>query len=297
MSAKQEPDQWFEHELPDRDFIELAWFGEKDWPVLLLLHGLEGSYKSHYIQRILHHLRSENIAVCVAHFRSCGRKLNRLTSSYHSGISEDLTELLGFSWLKDAKEVYAAGFSLGGNVLLKWLGENPEQTKIKRAMAVSVPMKLDICANAINTGMSRVYQKHLIDLLKVKTRKKLALDLPGPPISLKIDLNRIENFWQFDDSITAPLHGFSSVQDYYQKASSYPWLKHITVPTLILQALDDPFLDPDVLPDQNSMSETVHLEVSEVGGHIGFIESLNWRQSCFLSRRLRSFFFEESLSS
>ena len=292
VTTSREPDAWLEYELPDQDFIELAWFGERSWPVLILLHGLEGSYRSHYVQRLLYHFKEQKLAVCVAHFRSCGRKLNRFTSSYHSGISEDVTALLSHPWLLEAPEVYAAGFSLGGNVLLKWLGENPEQTKIKRAVAVSVPMKLDICADAINRGASKLYQKHLIDLLKVKTKKKLALDLPGPPIDLQQNLDRISNFWQFDNQVTAPLHGFIDVHDYYQRASSFPWLKFITTPTLVLQSIDDPFLDPKILPDQDELSEHVCLEVSERGGHIGFIESLSWRQRCFLSRRLCSFLFE-----
>jgi len=185
----------------------------------------------------------------------------------------------------------ALGFSLGGNVLLKWLGENPKQSFFRSAMAVSVPLKLDECASAIDSGFSKLYQKHLIRSLVKKTACKLNGNFPGPLLEASTLAEDLSNFWQFDEKVTAPLHGFRSAKDYYELSSSYHFLPRIETPTLVLQAIDDPFLNADMIPDKSHLGSGVTVEVSEKGGHVGFMESINDRtQSCFLAKKVMHYF-------
>lgn len=291
MPVKHQPDRWQSIELSNDDFMEVAWFGRKSQSLLLMLHGLEGSYKSHYIQRVLTLALRNHWQVAVLHFRSCGPRINARMESYHSGVSHDLQEALPQIINSETIAVGALGFSLGGNVLLKWLGENPEQQLIQKAMTVSVPLRLDICASSIDRGFSKLYQKHLIDQLKRKTHHKMSRQLPGPQLSFKQPLKTIKNFWQFDDAVTAPLHGFESATDYYNKASSFYFLPKIKTPTLVLQSLDDPFMSPDVIPTKEQLGTGVTLEVSRSGGHVGFIDHWQFRQrSCFLAEKVARYF-------
>ena len=289
VSVSQQPKNWSEIALPDGDFMEIAWFGPDNGPLLLILHGLEGSYRSHYIQRVIKPFITAGWRIAVAHFRGCGRKINARSRSYHSGSSDDLTAAI--EHLQQSRQLPTSilGFSLGGNVLLKWLGENPDQQVVKRAMAVSVPFKLDVCATSIGRGFSRTYQKHLIGILKKKTRQKLLLQLPGHQID-EPDWRSINNFWQFDHLVTAPLNGFNGVNDYYQQASSYQFLPMIKTPTLILQALDDPFMSPEVLPEEAQLGPGITLELSQFGGHVGFFDQLPpHKQPCFLGQKAFAF--------
>ncbi|NVJ49881.1 MAG: hydrolase [Gammaproteobacteria bacterium] len=288
--VRYHPQHWQELVLSDGDFVELAWFGAPADKVLLLLHGLEGSYQSHYAQRLIHCYTQSGWQVVVAHFRSCGRRLNRSARSYHSGSSDDLAEVITHLPSQASQSLYAIGFSLGGNVLLKWLGENPKQTMLSRAMAVSVPLRLDVCASAIDNGFSRFYQQHLIGLLKKKMHAKRKLGLLPMSEQSLAKLAAVKNFWQFDQQVTAPLNGFASADDYYQRASSISFLTHIATPTLILQALDDPFMNHNVLPAEDELSPNVQLELSKTGGHVGFVESYRLYQRCFLARRSLAFF-------
>ena len=289
VPVSQQPTSWSELALPDGDFMEIAWFGSDNGPVLMILHGLEGSYRSHYVQRVIKPFLAAGWRIAVTHFRGCGRKINARSRSYHSGSSDDLTAAIGYLQQLGQPPTAILGFSLGGNVLLKWLGENPQQQVIKRAMAVSVPFKLDICATSIGRGFSRTYQKHLIDLLKKKTRKKLSLGLPGPQI-VEPDWRTINNFWKFDHLVTAPLNGFNGVDDYYQQASSYQYLPMIKTPTLILHALDDPFMSADVLPEEAHLGPDVTLELSKFGGHVGFFDQLPPRKKpCYLGQKAYAF--------
>ncbi|WP_144392985.1 hydrolase [Pleionea sediminis] len=297
ISTRYQPNRWQVIDLPDDDFLEFAWFGKEDSPTLVISHGLEGSYQSHYIQRLIAKFLKHQWCVVVAHFRSCGRNLNRSMSTYHSGSSDELGFAIKVIKNQTQHPVYAVGFSLGGNVLLKWLGENPEQTDIKKAMAVSVPFKLSTCATAISQGMSRIYQKHLIDSLKLKMQQKLSENLPGPQLSSSVDLSAIKNFWQFDHYVTAPLSGFESADDYYQKASSYQFISKIQTPTLLLQSLDDPFMTEEVIPEREQLGPGLILELSRYGGHVGFLDHLNvFSKDCFLARRVFDYFSFDSRS-
>jgi len=268
--------------LSDGDELQLDFYGAENNRVCLLLHGLEGSANSPYIRKLVHLLTGHGKTVVVVHFRGCGQRDNLKARSYHSGVSDDLGEAIDYLESIHKSVEVAAGFSLGGNVLLKYLGERADKSSISKAMAVSVPLRLDICADAIDSGFSKLYQWHLLRSLKRKTRRKLK-QFPGCLKLSKKELLNIKNFWQFDDRVTAPLNGFAGAKDYYQKVSSRQFLKHITTPTLILQAKDDPFMTPEVLPKASELSPDVVLEVSEHGGHVGFVgdeklgDYLSWR--------------------
>lgn len=259
---------WDRVELDDGDFIDLAWSGPADGRIVLFLHGLEGSLKSHYAGGMMRQLIRQGFRVCFLHFRGCSGEPNRLTSSYHSGKTDDPARILEHIQSSEGRQAYAAvGISLGGNVLLKWLGEQGDQCSLKKAVAVSVPFELEHAARRLTRGLSRVYQWHLISRLQDKYRKKFS-QVASP---LDCDVSKLDTFHQFDDRVTAPLHGFSGVQDYYSRSSSRQFIPKIRVPTLILHARQDPFMFPDSVPSADELPDNVWLEMPEHGGHVGFI--------------------------
>jgi predicted alpha/beta-fold hydrolase len=187
-------------------------------------------------------------------------------------------------------DIAVIGYSLGGNVLLKWLGEQRHRAPIRAAAAVSVPFMLADSATRMAHGFSRVYQWELVQRLKRSVenkRRRLAL-------SSKIDdLSRIATFREFDEHVTAPLHGFAGADDYYARASSRPFLKHIDIPTLIVHSRDDPFMSPQTAPLPNEVSAAVTLEIFQYGGHVGFVGGpWPWRADYWLERRIPAFFAE-----
>jgi hypothetical protein len=257
-------------ELPDKDFIDLAWVGrERKGPLVVMLHGLGGSIDSHYAQRMLYTIDQHGGRAVLMHFRGCSGEPNRQLRSYHSGDTADLGYLLQYLQAEEPRTpLIGLGVSLGGNVLLKWLGQQQEQAIFTAAMAICVPMDLTCAANRMQYGFSRLYQWYLVRELKrhIKTKCQ-ALQQPLPVAHL----DELSSFWAFDNEVTAPLHGFQDVNDYYARASSRPDLKHITVPTHILHALDDPFMTPDVTPTAEELSPAVSLELCQHGGHVGFV--------------------------
>ena len=258
-------------ELPDGDFLVLDWSRNPglDSPLVLILHGLEGSSNSNYIGRLVLQLSGQGYQCLVMHFRGCGGRPNRLQRTYHSGETRDLNMLFG--WLRRAwprRPLAVAGYSLGANVLLKWLGEQQQQAPIQAAIAVCPPMRLEICARRLEHGLSRLYQASLIHGLKRKALQKYRHR--NSPLDLK-RVARARTFYEFDDAVTAPLHGFAGVDDYYQQSSSRPYLKSIRTPLLIISARDDPFMTEAVLPGQDELAPGTRLEVTRHGGHVGFI--------------------------
>ncbi|MBI1422154.1 MAG: hydrolase [Gammaproteobacteria bacterium] len=260
--------EWQRVELPDGDFIDLAWAGPQTGKTVLLLHGLEGSVHSSYASGLMHALGRRGYRTCVMHFRGCGRGPNRLPVWYHSGQSDEPQRILEYLREQMHIEVYAAvGFSLGGNVLLKWLGERGEDTLLQRAAVVSVPFQLAHAAQGMNAGFSRLYQWYLTTSMRKKYKRKYAR-VASP---LHVDIDKLGTFWQFDDQVTAPLHGFDGVEDYYARASSRQFIPRIRVPTLILHARDDPFMYAHTPPTPDELPDNVWLELTEHGGHVGFI--------------------------
>ena len=276
-------------ELDDGDFLDLHFTTHQDGPLLLLLHGLEGSLKSHYVKSLLNALPASGLQCVLLNFRNCSGEPNRLPRSYHSGETGDLQSVLTYLQKRyPERDIYALGISLGGNVLLKWLGENPQQQQVQRAMAVSVPFQLNLAADRMQKGFSRVYQWHLIHKLQSSLRKK-ALTMSFP-----LDLSRLNTyntFYKFDDSITAPLHSFSGVDDYYYQSSCSRYLHKIDTPTLILHARNDPFLTTKAIPNSEELGASVTLEIADSGGHVGFVYGkVPWKPRYWIHKRALDFF-------
>lgn len=259
-------------ELEDGDFLDLSWLPERgladDAPIVIVLHGLNGSLESKYARGLLRQADAHGARGVLLHFRGAAEP-NRLARSYHSGETEDFATVIAHVRRRFPRAALAAvGYSLGGNVLLKYLGERGRASPLACASAVSVPYDLRRCAEAIQHGLSRVYQAHLINGLREAYETKVRiLDLPDP----QPDLRGLRSFFAFDNAITAPLNGFRDAEDYYARSSSRPFLRHIRTPTLVLHAEDDPFMAPDIIPDQRDLSATMRLEVSRHGGHVGFV--------------------------
>jgi uncharacterized protein len=265
--------RWERLELPDGDFVDLAWYGPEPGagPLALLLHGLGGGPTSPYIRDQAAGFAAAGVPVVLMCFRGCSGEPNRLPRSYHSGETEDVGNVLAELRARHpAARLVAVGFSLGGNVLLKYLGEQGERAALDAGVAVSVPLLLGPCARKLSEGFSRAYRGHLLRKLHAGVRAKA--DLLAPVVDVPAVLAS-RDFQSFDDRLTAPLHGFSSAEDYYERCSSRPFLRHIARPTLVVQAVDDPFMPASVLPSEDELSAAVTLERSATGGHVGFLES------------------------
>jgi len=272
-------------ELDDGDFIDLDWTPDGDGPLVLLLHGLEGSVRSHYAAGLMNTLGRHRYQSVVLNFRGCSGEPNRLARSYHSGETGDLATVVQLLQRRNPQRIlHVVGISLGGNVLLKWLGENPDQTQVHSAVAISVPFLLNSAALRLQHGFSRFYQAYLLRKLHASTRDK------ARRLTLPIDtdeLRRLRTFRQFDDRVTAPLHGFRDVDEYYARCSSRAFIPHIKTPTLILHALDDPFMTADAVPAAGETGPGVQLEVSRHGGHVGFVGGrLPWKPEYWLDERV-----------
>ena len=245
-------------ELADGDFIDLA-LGGSGGPRVLVIHGLEGNLQSHYAGSLMLALARGGFQPIFLFLRGCSAEPNRLDRAYHSVV-----EVL--SQDPEGPPMAAVGFSLGANLLLKYLGEAPTP-RLQRAVAVSVPFVLRDAMLRLDLGGSRLYRRYLLDKLKANLRRKFA----ERPFPLDVDLDAIHDFNQFDDQITAPLNGFAGVFDYYERASCRPWLSRIHTPTLILQAADDPFMFPTTVPWAHELGPGVTLELAAQGGHVGFV--------------------------
>jgi predicted alpha/beta-fold hydrolase len=285
-------------ELPDGDFVDLAWAvnGVKpDAPLVVLLHGLGGNANSKYAAGLLQVINQCGWRGAMLHFRGASHEPNRLPRAYHSGETGDLDYLLRVLAAREPHTKKAVvGVSMGGNVLLKWLGEQGPQSLIQAAVAVSVPFELNVVADRINLGFSRIYQASLLASLRRVFHRKLEKYPEDFSVSPE-KLNSIRCFWTFDEQVTAPLYGFPHVHAYYREASSRQYLVTIATPTLIMHAMDDPFMTPDVIPKAEELSKDILLEVSKRGGHVGFISgSVPGRPTYWLDHRiplfLRDFF-------
>ncbi len=266
--------------LADGDFLDLDWHTTDDGeaPLVLVLHGLTGSSNSPYVAGLQQALAGRGWASVALNWRGCSGEPNLLARSYHSGASGDLLEVIDH--LRAAhphRLLYAVGYSLGGNVLLKHLGEAGQGCQLAGAVAVSVPFRLDHCADRIGMGFSRVYQAHfmraMLGYVKDKQRRFQHEGLHDGLAQL-VGLGPLDNmrtFWDFDGRVTAPLHGFSDAQAYYRQSSSHYYLSANCTPTLIIQAADDPFVFPHSLPDSSTLPPCVTFELHPKGGHVGFV--------------------------
>ncbi len=282
-------------ELSDGDFLECYWYEKpqehehKD--IVILFHGLAGSFDSPYIGGMMHALKAAGKSSVVMHFRGTSGKMNRKARSYHSGETGDAK-----AWCETLSKRYpnsrlcGVGYSLGGNMLLKLLGEWGEHSPLYKAVSVSAPMQLDICVKRMNIGFSKVYQSHLMKNLKRLLIEKYNQHDMEKKIGISVKgVSKLQSFWEFDDIYTGPIHGFSGADDYYQKSSSRQYLKTITTPTLILHALDDPFMTPQIVPDPSELSDSIELEISEHGGHVGFVGGSVLNPEYWLEKRIVQF--------
>ena len=277
-------------ELADGDFIDLDWtVTPADGPIVLILHGLEGSSRSGYARGLLQAVSDRGWRGVVMHFRGCSGEPNRLPRSYCAGETDDIATVVGLLRRREPKvPIVAVGYSLGGNALLKWLGESGADNPLTAAVAVSVPLLLARSAWRMNRGLSRLYQGYLLRSLKASYRRKMSMagQLPVPAA----ELDRLNSFYTFDDRITAPLHGYRDADDYYSRASARQYLIAIMTPTLVLHAADDPFMTKDVVPAPCELSPAVQFECSHRGGHVGFVTgALPWRPQYWLEQRIGRF--------
>lgn len=285
-------------QTPDGDFLELLRIpAPNEAPRILVLHGLEGTERSHYIGGLLGEMRRRGWGADVLLFRSCGSELNRQPRFYHSGETQDLAFVIDQLLREFPHSSFAlAGFSLGGNVLLKWLGERGGNVprRIRAAAVVSVPFDLARSADRIGTGFSRIYEAHFLRSLKRKARAKHRR-FPEHPAFGRIDTAR--TLRGFDNVVTAPLHGFRDADDYYARSSAIRWLPEIRLPTLLLSAVDDPFLPASVLDSVAGIAKTnraLNLEFTPKGGHVGFVSgTLPWRPFYYAEWRVGEFCAEQ----
>jgi uncharacterized protein len=282
-------------DTPDGDFLDLHRIDSAPGtPRVLLLHGLEGTIRSHYAQGLLNEAVRRGWGADLLLFRSCGPELNRAKRFYHSGETEDLSFVLDRVTREYSSSPFAlAGVSLGGNVLLKFLGERGSNLppQLRAAAAISVPFDLSRSSVRINRGFSRVYQRYFLDSLRRKALEKSGRypDL-APPDSIR----GLKTLADFDDLVTGPLHGFAGAEDYYQKSSSLRYLDRIRLKTLLLSAVDDPMLPPEVLGEVRKIAQrnpALSLEFHGKGGHAGFIAgSWPWRPFYYAEHRVGQFF-------
>ena len=280
---------------PDADFIDVDFLdGPTDAPLLVLFHGLEGSSRSHYAISTALACRNAGWRLALPHFRGCSGELNRLPRAYHSGDSAEIDWILRrLHAANGERRLHVAGVSLGGNALLKWAGEQGMAAGelVTGVAAMCAPLDLAGCGHHLAQGFNRLYTRHFLNTLKSVAAERLHR-FPGLFDGER--LRRACNLYQFDDAVTAPLHGFAGADDYWQRASAKPWLESIAVPALAVNPKNDPFLPARYLPDANAVSPCVRLEQPASGGHVGFVSgpfpgNLDW-----LPQRLLHFFLFET---
>ncbi len=282
-------------ETPDFDFIDLDWVDnpahelkldqQDEVPLVVLFHGLEGSSNSHYARSLMHTVNARGWRGVVVHFRGCSGEMNRLPRAYHSGDSAEIDWILRRLRGTRASPIFAFGVSLGGNALLKWLGEQGHAARgvITRAAAVSAPVDLAAAGDALGRGMNMIYTRNFLATMKTKTLAKMKR---YPALCDRRRMQAARTLREFDNIVTAPLHGFRDTDDYWARASSKPLLKNITVPTLLLNARNDPFLPESALPKPNELSPAITAEFPREGGHAGFVTGPFPGQAHWLAQRL-----------
>ena len=285
--------------LSDGDFVECVWNKQPpsdNTPIVTIFHGLAGSINSPYIQGLMHQLDKNGFASVVMHFRGCYKEKNLRPRAYHSGDTQDAKE-----WIEYLQKNYpnsplhTVGFSLGGNMMLKLLGEYGKHSPISSAVSISAPLQLDISADTIEKGFAKNYQEYLLKPLratlidkykKFDMQKEIGID--------ENDVCKIKTIREFDENYTSVMHGFKNAKEYYQKCSAKQFLKYITTPTLIIHALDDPFMTPKILPDEKEISYAVELIVLENGGHVGFVDGTLFNPCYWLDKYISDYIYKYS---
>jgi uncharacterized protein len=281
-------------ETDDGDFWDFDWLdapASRDAPVVVLFHGLEGNAQSHYARALFAHLAEIGWRGIVPHFRGCSGEINRLPRAYHSGDHAEVAAMLAAirTRIGPGATLYAIGVSLGGSTLLNWLGrEQRDAAKVlTAAAAISAPIDLTAAGIAIGQGANRIYTHAFLQTLKPKA---MAMAAAFPELLNSAQIRRARSMWTFDEFVTAPLHGFAGANDYWSRASSKPWLAEIALPTLVLNARNDPFIPAKSLPGRGEVSRQVVLEQPMHGGHAGFMVGPAPGNLAWLPKRILHFF-------
>jgi len=276
-------------ELPDGDFLDVDWHMRSEAlhekPLLIVSHGLEGSSRRHYVTGLIRAMPEVNALAW--NYRSCSGDPNRNLRFYHSGATDDLDFVIQQAVARGVKDIYLAGFSLGGNLSLKWLGENAKKASqfVRKAVAFSVPLHLSSSSQQLTRRENRLYtHRFLQTLLEKVTEKSARYPMDITPSML----TSIRSLYDFDNVITGPLHGFKDAEDYYERNSSLYFLADIQVPTLIVNAKNDPFLSQECLPEQIDL-DFVQIELPDSGGHCGFYPR-NYRGQTWAEQRAAAWF-------
>lgn len=281
---------WQRLTLPDSDFVDLAWSEDpaaaRDKPRVVLFHGLEGSFHSPYAHGLLQVWKDRGWLGVVMHFRGCSGVPNRLNRIYHSGETDDASYFL--QWLRDEwghVPTAAVGISLGGNMLACLMGRQGDRCLLDAGVVVSAPLMLEPCSQRLEQGFSRLYQRYLLGLLKQNAERKLRA-WPG---TLPVDLAQLKSLRllrDFDDAITARAHGFENATDYYRRCSAMPLLPGVRKPLLVIHAKDDPFMTPEVIPDPALLPACVEYQLTQYGGHVGFVGGTLRKPVMWLEQRI-----------
>ena len=306
-------------ELNDGDFIDVDWADAKSEikhepnhnqgrlpyqrasaahldhkkPVLVIFHGLEGNSQSPYAKSLINAALTKGWHGAVIHFRGCSGEPNRLPRTYYAGDSTEINTMLAkVRAIYPDNPIFAVGYSLGGNALLKWLGEFEGKTalNISKAVAVSAPIDLQASAAALGKGLNRILYTPLF--LNSMRPKALAMSKRFPGLLDEKRINNAKTIHDMDDAVTAVLYGAKNAADYYRQNASKPYLKNITLPTLIINARNDPFMPSAYLPDRSDVSASVTLGYEEEGGHVGFYTAGASNQHDWLPNRIIEFLAE-----
>jgi predicted alpha/beta-fold hydrolase len=281
--------------VPDGDFWDFDWVDSPgagdDTPLVVLLHGLEGSSGSHYARALMVALEAQRWRGVIPHFRGCSGELNRLPRAYHSGDHVEAQAILEAirARVTASTPIFVVGVSVGGSVLINWLGRvgRDASALVRAAAAVSVPHDLMAAGVSIDQGLNRIYVQNFLTTLKPKS---LAMAQRYPGLIDPAKVRRARTISAFDTAVTAVLHGFADSGDYWRRASAKPWLAGVAIPTLVLNARNDPFVPAESLPVRADASADVVLEQPDEGGHCGFLSGPFPGNVDWLPRRLLDFF-------
>ncbi|MBX2896157.1 MAG: alpha/beta fold hydrolase [Cyclobacteriaceae bacterium] len=255
---------------PDQDFLDLDWINNNSDKLVIISHGLEGNSERAYIKGMAKIFSQNGYDVLAWNYRGCSEEMNWQLRFYHSGATDDLDLVVQYAITKGYAAINLVGFSLGGNLTLKYVGEQAHTLakQINRVVAFSVPLHLHSCSMQITSSAYGIYSKRFLKTLKQKVKLKASM-MPGIDIQ---PLDRINTLFDFDDAYTAPIHGFAGALDYYEKCSSLYFLDHLRRQTLLVNAANDPFLSTRCYP--NNFKEHIYLktEYPQHGGHVGFAQ-------------------------
>lgn len=262
-------------ETPDDDFLDIDWSATGKNVLAIISHGLEGNSHRSYVNGMVKALNEANIDALAWNYRSCGGETNRQLRMYHNGSTDDLDFVIRHAIKKGYEKIVLIGFSMGGNLSLLYLGQEGNRVlpQLKGAATFSVPVDLKDSSIQLASGKNKIYMKRFLKMLHQKVKDKMEL---YPDKINDIGYDAIKDFRDFDERYTAPLNGFKSAEDYWAKCSSGPLLERIRIPSLIVNALDDPFLGEACYPNTQSINPIIQLKFPKYGGHVGFInKSIN----------------------